>query len=252
MKKTFVLSCFCVLALFSQAQTAIALVGGVHGSTISPEFLSRPDSSKRKTATAGSHLAFGFVATVPISKVLAFQSGVLYTAKGDEHTQFYDTANLYASTANLPASKKQKLLSTNTVLNLNYIEMPFLLLLKLPIKGSTKFILGGGPQLSLFYNGSTQANNLYVLQAHPDSAVRYSFKGTENNDLPVGKASGRYRILHFGAKAFGGMEFGRVFLTVNYTQDLQEFFEENGRFYKAQTIGANLGIYLGKRTKNSP
>lgn len=247
MKKTILFNCFCLLAIFSQGQSAIALVGGLHGSTITPAFLNLPDTSKRKTTATSMHVTFGFVATIPITKVLAFQSGVLYTAKGADNTQFYDTTNLYVNTASLPAGKKQKLLSINTVLSLNYIEMPLLLLLRLPIKGNTKFLLGGGPQLSLLYNGNTKTNNLYVTQAQRDSAVRFSFKGSENDDLPIGKAEGKYRILHFGAKAFGGMEFGRVFITINYTKDLQEFFEENNRLYKAETIGVNLGIYLGKR-----
>lgn len=252
MKRLVLFGCLCVSAFLARAQSSLAIVGGLHGSTITPDLLSTPDTSLRKTSAGSARVLVGFIANIPLKKNLSFQAGVLYTAKGSNHTQFYDTTDLYASTAGLPADKRQRLLSTNTTLNLAYIELPFMLVYKFPVKAATKFILGAGPQLSLLYNGNMHSNSLYVSQAHPDSAVTYRFKEAVNEDLPIGKQPDRYRVLHFGAKAFGGMEFGRVFFTVNYTQDLTEFYEGNNQHFKAQTLGANLGIYLGKRNAATP
>lgn len=144
--------------------------------------------------------------------------------------------------------KKQKLLSSNTIVNLSDSEVPLPLVCKFPVRGKPKFVLGAGPQASLFYSGNLSSNSLYVLQANPDSAVRYRFTETVNDDLPVGKSTSRYRVLHFGAKAFGEMEFGLVHYR-QLSRDLNEFYEENSRTFKAEMIGASQGIYLGQPAK---
>lgn len=251
MKKFLLTACFGFSVLFSLAQSSVAIVGGLNGNTLKPDLMATSDTTVRQSATSTTRLTFGLMATVPITKILFFQAGVLYTAKGSNQTFVYDTTNLVAKTAGLPEEKRKLLLSSNGVLKLNYIDLPINLVLKVPIGGSTKFVLGGGPQLSLLYNGSTNNNSLYVSQKETDSSVRYTYKETVNNDLPVGNATERYRVLHFGARGFAGLEFGRVAITANYTRDLTGFYEENKNDYKAETIGASISIYLGKRERGS-
>ena len=47
----------------------------------------------------------------------------------------------------------------------------------------------------------------------------------ENKDLPVGKGADKYSILNFGVNGLAGFEFGRVFLTANYSRGLNDFYE---------------------------
>ena len=251
MKKLILCLSLCYFTLGAFAQVQVAITGGLHAASVTPGFGVYPDSTKyldtavstSKTPTVG--IAFGFIADVPIKHGFYFRSGVLIAGKGSNWTQTYDTANLVASTSGLPDDQKNKLLSYNTKLHLTYIDVPFDLLYKLKIKGKIKFMIGGGPQLSLLYNGYKDLSTAYVSQ-QSDSAVQFHYAQEKNTDLPIGKLPEHYRIFHWGANVLAGFDFGRVYLTANYTTGLNAFYEEAGRKYKHQTIGATIGIYLGK------
>lgn len=248
MKKIII--CFLVIftVLSSRAQTSIAVTAGIQRTSVTPDFLVYPDTLK-KSSSLKAGIILGFIANVPITKHLFFHTGILYAAKGSNQTQFYDTANLYANTINLPASQKQKKLSINTRLNISYIDVPLNIIYKSSGKGKSSFFIGAGPQLSLFYSGTNHTQTINVSQdSLGANRVRLYFKESENNDLPVGKVSGKYRVVHFGVNAFAGVEFSKVFFRINYTRDLNEFYEEEGRKYMNKTVGIGMGIYLGKRT----
>jgi hypothetical protein len=225
-------------------------VGGAQKAWTTPDYLVYPDTLQ-KTSSKKTGIVLGVVASVPFSKHFSFRTGVLYSAKGSNQTQHYDTTDLYASTVNLPANQKSKPLSTTTKLNVNYIDIPLNLMYKLSIKGNSSFVVGVGPQLSIFYNGNTFTETVSVSQDSPEeNSMKYSFKTSENNDLPIGKVPGKYRVVHFGLNAFIGIEFNRIFLNAAYTTDLNEFYAEEGRKYKNKTAGISLGIFLGQRNAN--
>lgn len=244
MKKLILLSGSSLFCLLSFAQVRVALTGGVHGASVTPKFLVYPDTISKNTSVGVAGIELGLAADIPIRYGFYFRPGVLFSAKGSNWMQTYDTTNLVANTQNRPEGQKDELLLHNTKLHVTYIDVPLNLVYKLNIKGKTKFMIGGGPQLSFLYNGYKSVSTTSVSQ-RPGSAVEYHFSEEKNTDLPIGKLSGHYRTVHLGVDALAGFEFGKVYITANYTRGLNAFFEEEGRKYKHQTIGAAIGIYLG-------
>lgn len=239
MKRATILSCLCFLAVWAAAQGPVALTVGVNRASVSPNFLSYPDTAFN-TGGARSGFTFGFVANIPIENGLHFHTGVLYSTKGSDWTQVFDTLHL-------AESKKEQLLSTNTVVNVNYIEIPLNLMYKSPARGKTRFIMGAGPQLSMLYTGHSRTNTIHVSQETTDAEVEYRYVQKSVEDLPIGHLPGRYRIVHVTANTFAGFEFGRVFFTANYSVGLNAFYQEEDRYYRHQSVGARMGIYMGKR-----
>jgi len=214
-----------IYGLLANAQPTISITGGLHQSTISPDMDWQPNVlSSTQTAITGVHI--GFLADIPFSvrSHFYFQPGVLYAAKGAKTTQVMDSA-------------KSDIRSSVITRNLDYIDIPLNLVYKIPIKGSTAFIIGAGPQASLFYNGQVQS-------ASTSTFGQYIVK--ENNDLPVGKGEAQYQTIHFAINALGGFDFGRIAITANYSKGLTGFYQANDIDFKQTTIGASLAIKLGK------
>lgn len=233
--------------LTSRAQPSIAIVGGLQKASVTPHFIQYPDTLE-KSETKKTGVVIGIVANLPLKKNFFIRTGVIYSAKGSNWTQFYDSSNLYNRTKDVPANKKKMPFLTNTKLNVNYIDIPLNLMYKLPFKNNSGLTLGIGPQASILYNGNTSSFTIHVSQdSLKESSVRTDVKETENNDLPIGKATKTYRVVHFGMNAFIGVEFNRVFFNLNYAKGLNEFYEEEGRKYKHQTLGLSMGIFLGQR-----
>ncbi len=239
MRKLVVTLAFLPLCLLSKAQFSAALVGGPQVNSVTSPFTLLPDSSSK---TAGSHtgISFGFIGNVSLNKKqsLFFRTGALYSARGAQAIQKFDTTKVDL------VDEKQYFEATSN-LKINYIDVPANLLFKLPLKGKTKFLLGGGIQASLFYNGSTKLNTIKAYKVQADSAVHYEFKETINNDLPVGTAANKYSVVHFSANALTGFEFGRAFITLDYSNGLTDFFRSEDQSFRHRTIGLHLGVFLG-------
>jgi outer membrane protein OmpA-like peptidoglycan-associated protein len=233
------LSVLCIY-FTSKAQFSVAIVAGPQINSISPAFSLNPDTASAYSLTKHTGLNLGFIANSPLNKkqTIFFRTGVLYSARGSQTFQQYDTANIDL-TEGLHFSQ------TTTSLKINYIDIPINFLFKFPIKGKTKFLLGGGGQTSLFYNGSTNFTSVKAYKDDPSSATKFEYKQTINNDLPVGTAVNKYSTLHFAANALTGFEFGRAFVTVNYSNGLTDFFSSNDQSFKHKTLGFHLGIFLG-------
>ena len=236
MRKLFLSLTIIAFSFITKAQFSVAVVIGPQINTVSPVFSLLHDTSSTYSATKHTGLYFGFAAITPLNKkqTFFFRTGAIYSAKGSQTLQSFDTANVNV------ADGKQHLLESTTNLKVNYIDIPLNLLYKFPLKGKTKFLLGGGGQASLFYNGSTDITNVTV-----DTASKPHYKQVINKDLPVGTADNKFRTLHFSANALTGFEFGRAFITVNYSYGLTDFFKSEDQGYKHRTIGLNLGIFLG-------
>jgi outer membrane protein OmpA-like peptidoglycan-associated protein len=227
------------LCVASKAQFSVALVGGPQVNSITPGFTLLPDTVT-KTVSRYTGINIGFIGDVALNKKqsLFFRTGALFSAKGSQIIQHFDTSKVDLTTG-------QYLLQATSSLKINYIDIPVDFVLKLPLKGKTKFLLGAGVQASLFYNGSTTLSTINVSKQDAYSPPETEYKQTVNNDLPVGNADNKYRVVHFSANALTGFEFGRVFLTANYSNGLTDFFKSNEQSFKHQTIGVHLGIFVG-------
>lgn len=224
---TGLLSILLLLFIDAHAQLRIGLVGGGHRSSVE-ETNDLPNWNEIKnkyTPRTGAH--FGFIADLQLktNSRLYFQPGIIFYNKGRKFSDTYDTSVFEYSRIDA----KQYI---------NYIDFPLNLVYKIPMGKSLKFFIGAGPYLSFFYNGKESSNTYLktgIIQAQ------------ENDDLPVGDGPGKYQTLDFGANGTAGIEFNRVFLSVNYSRGLKDFFTAayEGNF-KHQVIGGTLGIFIGK------
>lgn len=226
---TVVVLCFAVKAQFSAA-----VVAGPQINSVTPAFSMNYDTTSSYNITKRTGLSFGFIANAPLSKkqTLFFRTGVVYSERGSQAFQTYDTTNVDF------ADGKKHFLETTTNLKVNYIDIPADLLYKFRLKGKTKFLLGGGLQFSLFYNGSTDFTTV-------DSGNKLEYTQVINKDLPVGTATNKYSTLHFSANALTGFEFGRAFITVGYSNGLTNFFKTDDKSFKHRTLTFNFGIFFG-------
>ncbi len=227
MKKSGLLLLILFLAaLFTKAQLRVAIVGGINSSSVKEtNDLPGWDSiSNNYSSRTGVH--FGFMADLPFSYIskFYFQPGIIFYTKGRKYTAPYDSTGAIKSFS-----------SSQFV---NYIDVPLNLVFKIPLGKKNKFMIGGGPYASFFYNGKEKSETVYNGGG---------FASTENNDLPVGKKTGQYKTFDYGVNALAGFEFGRVFLTANYSRGLGDFYTPayDGHL-NHQVIGGTLGIYLGK------
>lgn len=210
----------------SNAQLRIAILGGGHVSEVKEEN-DLPDYQqlqKGYSGRTGAHL--GFLADLHIgSSNLYFQPAVIFHNKGRKYAD-----SIRIGIDDFYQTRKQFI---------NYVDLPFNLVYKFKLGKQSKFIFGGGPYVSFFYNGKEN------YETFGDNSF---FESEENEDLPVGDAPGKYKVFNLGVNALAGFEFNRVFLTVNFSRGLNDFYrakDYEGSF-KHQLIGGTLGIFIGK------
>jgi OmpA-OmpF porin, OOP family len=247
MRKLFSFVLVAPICFIVHAQISVALVAGPQFNSVTPAFSLNPDTSSIYNASKHTGLNFGFIANSALNKkqTLFFRTGVMYSCKGSQLNQQYDTSMV-------DLSDGKHLLETTTSLKINYIDIPTNLLLKLPLKGKTKFLLGGGLQGSLFYNGSTNYSTITAYKDDPSSNTTLEYKEVINEDLAVGTSINKYRTLYFSANALTGFEFGKVFITANYSNGLTEFFKSDVESFKHNTITFHFGVFLGTSQKIKP
>ena len=225
MKRSGLILLAVFLSFITDAQLRVAILGGGHSSSVN-ETNTLPgwdSTSNNYSSRTGIH--FGFMADLQLAhgSKFYFQPGIIFYNKGRKYAAPYDSTGMIKSFS-----------STQFI---NYIDVPFNLVVKFPV-GKSKFIIGGGPYASFFYNGKEKTETVFS-DGH--------FENTENDDLPVGKKMGQYKTVDYGVNALAGLEFGRVFLTANYSRGLGDFYTPSyDGHLNHQVIGATLGIYLGK------
>lgn len=229
MYKNLLLGLLLAVSVGAAAQNTprVAFTAGLQSTTVDPVWNPHPlalDSLSSTTARTGIRL--GFIASIPLGNYFRLQPAFLFSAKGATQIQGLDTA-------------KGKTFRLEEKRFINYVDIPVNLVAAIPLGGKTKFIIGGGPQASLFYNGTTSLTAF-------DTSRKFTFN--ELSDLPVGKEDGKFRILHFGVNALAGFEFGRVFLNAHYSQSLTPYLSQNGKEFNHTAVGASIGIFLGRQT----
>lgn len=217
---------FLFVAITSFGQLRVALAGGGHQSSVIEKnnLPNWNDIKGNYKGRAGLH--FGFLADLQlgIKSSFYFQPGVFYYHKGRKFSQQFDPTSSF-------------IISKKSTQYINYIDVPLNIVRKFGTK--TKFLIGAGPYASFFFNGQETAQTI------TQTGVSQS---DENKDLPVGKKPGQYEVLNFGVNGLIGAEFGRVFLTANYSRGLNDFYtalDYDGKF-KHQVIGITLGVFIGK------
>jgi OmpA-OmpF porin, OOP family len=224
----------------SHAQLRIALVAGAHQADILEEnnLPSFQEIKQNYSQRTGVHV--GFIADLPFSPTskFSFQPGVILYNRGRKYHYRQDSTVVFIVTPR-PDSIVNTVYDERHKHHINYIDIPFNVVYRLPLGKKVKFILGGGPFLSFFYNGFEKKQKVLL---------NVRFTEDNNEDLPVGDGPGKYLILNYGVNALAGFEFGRVFLTANYTRGLNDFYKasDHDGSYTHQTIGGTLGIFLGK------
>jgi OmpA-OmpF porin, OOP family len=238
---TVSLSLFFVIV--SHAQLKIAIVGGGHQSKVL-EDNSLPDwDSLKKNYSGRNGVHLGFMADLRFNdrSNFYFQPSVLFFTKGRNYkTRPVDTTIVFKRGFGLEDSLVNTVYLQTQKQFINYIDIPLNVVYKLKLGKKANFIIGGGPYVSFFYDG---------LHQKDDIVVDVKFTSEENKDLPVGKGAGKYSILNYGINGLAGFEFGRVFLTANYSRGLNDFYEPSdytATNYKHEVMGATLGIFLGK------
>lgn len=230
----------------SYAQMRIGILGGFQQSEIKEtNDLPNWDELKgRYSKRSGIHL--GFIADLPFSQEsnLFFQPAVIFSQKGRKYSFAQDSTVSFTRRPPLPDSIVETYYSEARKQYLNYIDIPFNLVYKFKLSKNTRFMLGAGPYLSFYFNGSDKTDK-YV--------VGVSYKA-EEEQIMVGKGDGKYRLLNWGVNGLAGFEFGRVFLTANYSRDMSNAFEPvnyEASDFKHSVMAIRLGVYLGKPIKLS-
>ena len=215
----------------ASAQPKLMLNVGGSRSKVTPDFTFHPDTVN-KTVTQRTGLRFGFSAFIPIDKdnKFIFNPGIQYAQNGSKVQQTFDTSRI-------------RFYYMITDQKINYINVPLQVLYQVPLKGKTKFMIGAGPQLSLFYNGEIKVTTY-------DTARK--FKETIDKDPLVGKAENNYRTLHLSGNALAGFDFGKVNLLFNYSKGLTAFFKDADKDYKFNNVSVVLGIGLTKDPNKKP
>lgn len=237
--------------IFSQAQFRVAIVGGGHQSKILEDNNLPGWDSLKKRYSGRNGVHFGFIADLRLSESsnFYFQPGVIFFTKGRNYKTSPTDSTVILKTIVKPHVDS----IVNTVYFetrkqfINYIDIPLNIVYKLRLGKKASFIIGGGPYLSLFYDGSDKREHILV-------DVKYTID--ENNDLPVGKGQGKYSILNYGINGLAGFEFfDRIFLTANYSRGLKDFYKPadyTATNYKHEVMGATLGIFFGKQVQPVP
>lgn len=222
----------CCLAAVSNAQTyRVGMAIGPHQSKVLEENdLPGWDALKNSfSPRTGFH--FGFIANLPLNakSSMFFQPGLYYYNKGRKFAALYDTS--VSDTRSIHMSE-----------NINYLELPLNLVYKFKLSRTAKFIIGAGPYASFFYTGKLKT----------ETVSKYgSYTLDENKDPGVGDGPGQYATLDYGVNGLAGFEFGRVFLTANYSRGLKDFYtpESYTGTFRHAVMGITLGVFVDKMVK---
>ena len=231
MKKMATVLLLCSSFVFSaNAQLRTAIAGGVNVSSVpgnsSPQWDSLNYSYSSRT---GFHI--GLLAETHLfnSDNLYFQTGMSYINKGRKFSASFDSSS--AGITKVQGSQF-----------VNYMEIPLNVVFKKDIGKKSRLIFGGGPYASFLFSGR-ESKSVYYSNGSVDAS--------ENTSLKVPRSSGKYKNMDFGVNALAGVEFGKVFITANFSKGLSRFYTANTNTgsFKNQVVGATIGYYLNKDKK---
>ncbi|MBL7739804.1 MAG: OmpA family protein [Chitinophagaceae bacterium] len=222
----------CCLAALSHAQNyKVALVAGPHQSKVMEDNDLPGWNDMKNSFSPRTGIHFGVMGNFSLNakSSLFFQPSIQYFNKGRKFAARYDTT-------------VSDILSVNAIEHTNYLELPLNLVYKFKLSRTARFIIGAGPYASFFYTGKTKTETV---------TKQGGYEVDENKNLEVGDAPGKYAVWDYGVNGLAGFEFGRVFLTANYSQGLKDAYTPDGYTgtYKHQVMGITLGVFVDKLNK---
>jgi len=223
------LLCFIIFSN-ARAQLQVAIAGGAQNASVIENNNPGWDTlSYKYSSRTGFHIGLlGNVHFSPSSHFY-FQPGVFFSNKGRKFSIRYDTSTSSIS-------------NVNALQYINYMDIPINLVFKVKLGKSSKIMIGGGPYVAFLYNGREKKETYYK---------NGGFQTDENRDLEVGTSDGQYNNFDYGVNGLFGFEFGRVFITANYSRAMSDFYRAynySGTF-RHQVIGGTFGIFLGRQGK---
>lgn len=231
MKKTAAAILLCTCFIFSaKAQLRTAIAGGAHISSVPGNSSPQWDSlNYNYSSRTGFHIGLLAETHLFSSNNLYFQTGMYYTNKGRKFSASFDSSS----------SGITKVTGSQFV---NYMEIPFNVVFKKDLGKKARLIVGGGPYASFLFSGR-ESKNTYYNNGNVDA--------TENTSLKIPRSQGKYKNMDFGVSALAGIEFGKLFVTANFSKGLSQFYTANTNTgsFKNQVFGATVGFYLNKDKK---
>ncbi|MEJ0104945.1 MAG: OmpA family protein [Bacteroidota bacterium] len=229
-----------ILLLFSQsllhAQAKFGILAGPHSATIFESnsvpgwFNVKGSYSSRFSLHGGITLDVPFSDKSPVH----FQPALMYSGKGRK----FEPSSLTDTVDRNHYVHQQQFI--------NYLDLPLNIIIKLPIGKTSRFIFGGGPQLSFLIGGKETTK----VNEDPPSTLK---KGDENKPQK-GSGPGQYKGLDFNLNGMIGFEFGRTFLTFNYSRGFNNAYvaKNYDATFRNVVVGGTVGVFFGKQKGAKP
>jgi len=232
-----ILSVFLPFLLHSplSAQIRLAAIGGVHSSSLlQNNSIPGYDTASGRYYSSKTGFTLGVMAEIPLGKYNLFlQSGILYSAKGNQYEKYYDSSLTQTDT-----------LYDRHTLSLNYVEIPFFLTWKIALSKNelNHFYLSAGPYFAFIYAASQSYQNRVL----PYNGSVYNYN-TGTVDLPVGNSVNEYKTYDIGIGAKAGFELGNVLIGAYFSHGLTNVYTAPyPSTFHNQVFGGSLGIWLNK------
>ncbi|HEY0679898.1 MAG TPA: porin family protein [Chitinophagaceae bacterium] len=201
LKKAFLMLLGSGAVLMASAQkSGVILKGGLNVANVSVTTNGRVEDAK---AITSFHV--GAIADLELSKLIAFQPGILFTGKGSKtQTGLESQANYYKATSNP-----------------YYIEIPANLVVKLPLGERTRLFAGAGPYLAIGVAGKNEAQGRYLGIAFENkNDIEFSDDDPTTLNFEEGAGLGIVRRFDYGLNGTAGLQFQNVLFSVNYGHGL--------------------------------
>lgn len=167
----------------------------------------------------------------------ALVPGIFYSTKGFSSERNFDTTGAASPFYFQSVSEKQ-----------DYIEIPVLIHYSFKFGKKTRFMLGAGPGVNLFYQANRLTETYSTLPSTGGSiqVIREETKGETGSD------PGKFQSLYPSAHAEAGFDFGGMQLKGFFSRGLSNFRKEVPEgSYVHQSIGAQLLIRIAKTAEPS-
>ncbi|PWT70832.1 MAG: hypothetical protein C5B59_19310 [Bacteroidetes bacterium] len=224
-------------SLSSKAQIRLAIYGGVHSANlIEKNNIPGWDTAYGKYYSPRTGLHLGVEGEIPVGhKGFYFQPGIGFSTRGKNFEKSNDTSHAVYDT-----------LYYQTTIKLAYIDLPMYMVYKLPLSKDKKnnFFIGAGPYFSFIYSASQSEQSRTLVPNSAPSKYEYN---SDNIDLQVGNAVGKFKTYDIGINLKAGFEFTNVTINGFFSHGLTNAYDPG---YDAhihhQMAGATLGIWLAK------
>lgn len=232
MKKNLVLIFFAFVTTVTYAQResklenkkiagiSYVVKGGLNLSTMSIKDDNGTGSGDTKSKI-GFH--FGITAEYPISKLVAFETGIFISSKGAKsHNINTYTGDLYES---------------NSTLNLLYLEIPLTAKTYFNV-GQAKIFGALGPYIGLGLSGKFK----------DESVINGETKSFEHNISWGSNRADDYKRLDYGLTTGAGIEISSILIGLSYNLGLANISTrpDNGLKIKNRVFGVSVGYKFGR------